>query len=489
MSTEINITIGDRRLLQESKTRAAANQQSLDSRLEEQQLTEQLTEAVDEATPEDPRSDAFSLQLDRRPAAQRRRKEDDKFQIARLGNLFPRPVPNSEQSFFPGTWFYASSVYTGGGFISCPAEPPPSPNDRPYTLTNHSADFTERGINVNSEYNNYADISVRFAPTLSFLNSSYSLPERILNRVNTRSFIWLSEVTKFIVVYFTKCGFPFSEDIFRGDVVSSGPNFPRQSLTSNLIADFQLVSSTSTYIYFSALLRHNEYTLKEVLGPTFFIVSGIDELKSPQFVVANDRTAVAIGYYVRFNVKNFTVERKFVTLQNQFFPASVTGGFSRSIAFPPSSFVSSALREAFAANFYPDDPRSSLRASNLEQALDYDINHFSYDPNTGAAYFYGQHTVVFIDGSPNQLSPDAFVYFTRFDKGTPYGEVVGVLKKAKLVLRSLTTAPAVLTDNSFNQTFTRKQFIALGGVKVESPPRNFIFTSDISQILAIVPQV
>ena len=73
MSTEINITIGDQRLLQESKTRAAANQQSLDSRLEEQQLAEQLTEAVDEATPEDPRSDAFSLQLDRRPAAQRRR--------------------------------------------------------------------------------------------------------------------------------------------------------------------------------------------------------------------------------------------------------------------------------------------------------------------------------------------------------------------------------------------------------------------------------
>jgi hypothetical protein len=369
-------------------------------------------------------------------------------------------------------------VYTGGGFISCPAEPPPSPNDRPYTLTNHSTDFAERGINVNGEFNNYSDISVRFAPTLSFLNSSYSLPERILNRVNTTFFTWLSEVTTFIVVYFTKCGFPFSEDIFRDNVVSRGPNFPRQSLTSNLIADFQLVSSTSTYIYFSALLRHNEYTLKEVLG----------SISSRKFTVANDRTAVAVGYYARFNVKNSTVERKFVTLQNQFFPVSFTGGFSRTIASPPSSFVSLALREAFAANFYPDDPRSSLRALDLAQSLDFDINHFSYDPNTGAAYFYGQYTVVFIDGSPNQLSADAFVYFTRFDKGTPYGEVVSVLKKAKLALRSLTTAPGVLIDNSFTQTFTRKQFIPLGGVKVESPPRNFIFTSDISQILAIVPQ-
>ena len=477
MSTEINITIGDQRLLQESKTRAAANQQSLDSRLEEQQLAEQLTEAVDEATPEDPRSDAFSLQLDRRPAAQRR-KTDDKYEIARLGNLFPRPVPNSVQSFFPGTWFYASTVYTGGGFISCPAEPPPSPNDRPYTLTNHSADFAERGINVNGEFNNYSDISVRFAPTLSFLNSSYSLPKRTLDKVNTTGFIWLSEVTTFIVVYFTKCGFPFSEDIFRDNVVSRGPNFPRQSLTSNLIADFQLVSSTSTYIYFSALLRHNEYTLKEVLG----------SISSRKFTVANDRTAVAVGYYARFNVKNSTVERKFVTLQNQFFPVSFTGGFSRTIASPPSSFVSLALREAFAANFYPDDPRSSLRVVDLAQSLDFDINHFSYDPNTGAAYFYGQYTVVFIDGSPNQLSADAFVYFTRFNKGTPYGEVVSVLKKAKLALRSLTTAPGVLIDNSFTQTFTRKQFIPLGGVKVESPPRNFIFTSDISEILAIVPQ-
>ena len=92
MSTEINITIGDQRLLQESKTRAAANQQSLDSRLEEQQLAEQLTEAVDEATPEDPRSDAFSLQLDRRPAAQRRVKEEEEEEFDEEGNLKVRYI-------------------------------------------------------------------------------------------------------------------------------------------------------------------------------------------------------------------------------------------------------------------------------------------------------------------------------------------------------------------------------------------------------------
>jgi hypothetical protein len=99
MSTEINITIGDQRLLQESKTRAAANQQSLDSRLEEQQLAEQLTEAVDEATPEDPRSDAFSLQLDRRPAAQRRKKE--KIEIGFIGadKLRSRYLPETRVDY------------------------------------------------------------------------------------------------------------------------------------------------------------------------------------------------------------------------------------------------------------------------------------------------------------------------------------------------------------------------------------------------------
>jgi hypothetical protein len=110
MSTQINVAIGDQRLLQQSKTRAAANQQSLDSRLEEQQLAEQLTEAVDETTPEDPRSDAFSLQLDRHPAAQRRRDkpltddDDDSddsqlkgLNFVGLANLELSPVPETNQ--------------------------------------------------------------------------------------------------------------------------------------------------------------------------------------------------------------------------------------------------------------------------------------------------------------------------------------------------------------------------------------------------------
>jgi hypothetical protein len=466
MSTEINITIGDQRLLQESKTRAAANQQSLDSRLEEQQLAEQLTEAVDEATPEDPRSDAFSLQLDRRPAAQRRRKEDDKFQIARLGNLFPRPVPNSAQSFFPGTWFFTTTLFLTKSTLSCPAEPPPSPNTNPYTLDNWIQIFTERPLNVNGESNFYSDISVRFAPSLSYLGSSYFLPERTLDKVNRTFFRWISRVTRLCVTFFTQCSFPFFIKTFEGDVVSNGPIFPRQSINSNLSTTLQLISSTSTYLYFSTLLRHREYDVVEV-----------ERVDRAEIIRVKDFTSIAQGYYVRFNTKDFTVESRIVTLSSEF----LTGSSFRETADPPSSFVSLAVQEAFASNFYPDDPRSSLRAVDLAQSLDFDINHFSYNPNTGAAYFYGQHTVVFIDGSPNQLSPDAFVYFTRFDKGTPYGEVVGVLKKAKLLLRSLTTAPAVLTDNSFNQTFTRKQFIALGGVKVESP-----FPSE---ILAIVPQV
>ena len=463
MSTEINITIGDQRLLQESKTRAAANQQSLDSRLEEQQLAEQLTEAVDEATPEDPRSDAFSLQLDRRPAAQRR-KTDDKYEIARLGNLFPRPVPNSVQSFFPGIWFFTTTLFRTEGTLSCPAEPPPSTQTNPYTLSNWIQEFTERALNVNGENNFYSDISVRFAPSLSYLGSSYFLPERTLDKVNRTFFRWVSKITTLCVTFFTQCGFPFFITTFEGDVVSNGPIFPRQSINSNLSTTLQLISSTSTYLYFSTLLRHREYDVVEV-----------ESVDRRGIIRVRDFTSITQGYYVRFNTKDFTVESRIVTLSSEF----LTGSFFREIAEPPSPFVSLALREAFASNFYPDDPRSSLRVVDLAQSLDFDINHFSYDPNTGAAYFYGQHTSVSSGGSPNQLSDDAFVYFTRFDKGTFYGEVVGVLKKAKLALRVRTDAPAVLTANSFTQTFTRKQIIPLEG-RVESP-----FPSE---ILAIVPQ-
>jgi hypothetical protein len=76
MSTKINVIVGDQRLLQDNKTRAAANQQALDSRTQQQQLEQQAANAVEEASPEELASDVPNFLLERRPAAQRRKKEE-----------------------------------------------------------------------------------------------------------------------------------------------------------------------------------------------------------------------------------------------------------------------------------------------------------------------------------------------------------------------------------------------------------------------------
>ena len=72
MSTRIDLSFTDERLLRDSKRRTAANQQALDDRTQtakEQQAAEQ---AAEQATPEERPSGVPDIRLERRPSAQRR---------------------------------------------------------------------------------------------------------------------------------------------------------------------------------------------------------------------------------------------------------------------------------------------------------------------------------------------------------------------------------------------------------------------------------
>jgi hypothetical protein len=501
MSTEINITIGDQRLLQESKTRAAANQQSLDSRLEKQQLAEQLNEAVDEATPEDPRSDAFSLQLDRRPAAQRR-KDKDEYKIARFANLFGKQLANSLQTFEPGVWFYTTLGNRTDGVLNCPALPPPSPITEPYTLEKKYTERVERPI---STLNVHSDYSVQFAPTLSYAGTPYTIPVYTVSNVTERLKYWITYTNLFLIETENFC-FPTGTVTTSAEFVKSdGPTFPRTTLSSKPVILFQRVSSTSSYLYFSTLIRTRTYVPVEAGFNSIGIIDLPTESTQTVFISLKNSTQEEYGYYVRFNVKTLTVEAKIVLLRSSpsdlslFLEPDTPPGRRKKDdqgLVPTPSLnefqVLTATRREFVSNLYPGDPRLSLYGADLvtTQALDSDINYFSYEPSTGAAYFYGQHTTDTQD-SPDNLSPSAYVYFTEFGKNTPYQEVVTVLKQAKLTLLLLTTAPVVLTGSSFTQQFTLKQSIPLGGISIESPPRErsgITGLPQISEILAIVPQ-
>jgi hypothetical protein len=73
MSIQINVNISDERLLQDSKRRAAANQQALDDRTQTAKNQQAAEQAAQQATPEERPSAVPDLRLERRPSAQRKR--------------------------------------------------------------------------------------------------------------------------------------------------------------------------------------------------------------------------------------------------------------------------------------------------------------------------------------------------------------------------------------------------------------------------------
>jgi hypothetical protein len=89
MSTRIDLSFTDERLLRDSKRRTAANQQALDDRTQtakEQQAAEQ---AAEQATPEERLSGVPDLRLERRPSAQRRKKGFELFAVDYVPELEP----------------------------------------------------------------------------------------------------------------------------------------------------------------------------------------------------------------------------------------------------------------------------------------------------------------------------------------------------------------------------------------------------------------
>jgi len=75
MSTRIDLSFTDERLLRDSKRRTAANQQALDDRTQTAKDQQAAEQAAEQATPEERPSGVPDLRLERRPSAQRRKKD------------------------------------------------------------------------------------------------------------------------------------------------------------------------------------------------------------------------------------------------------------------------------------------------------------------------------------------------------------------------------------------------------------------------------
>ena len=97
MSTRIDLSFTDERLLRDSKRRTAANQQALDDRTQTTKQKQLADQAAQKAAPEERPGAVPDLGLKRRPAAQRRKKKPLGVQLVGLANLDLKAVPNTNQ--------------------------------------------------------------------------------------------------------------------------------------------------------------------------------------------------------------------------------------------------------------------------------------------------------------------------------------------------------------------------------------------------------
>ena len=485
MSTEINITIGDQRLLQESKTRAAANQQSLDSRLEEQQLAEQLTEAVDEATPEDPRSDAFSLQLDRRPAAQRRKKEEEEYGLYHMSDTLPKALPFSGTSLPGGSWTYTNIV--AGELISAQCV---DDDGKPFTAS-YTVKVPTQLLTIDS-HNSYFDRVERFQPTLNFKRpyvlAEFDQPEtQFPNALPSVLKRWLLSInlvyTQIIYTcetYANRASSGSIYEVYTYSVRSDNPTpFPHTIVNSPMrILLNQTLTSSENAIFVTYVIKQRPHKVdKNTEGAFDFFGSAYTNRSNS---LADSRSSSddwvmfrpslenlpVYAHYTRYDKNTRTTQTKVVQLQTQdlsnpnaFDPTTIAPYNNELRTVGPDDFLNFATRLALVNNMYADDPRKEIYSttSSLDVALDQNYETFTYDKTKGYALFLSLHR--------SSQFEFYYVYRAEYPQGLNYSLAYAALRSAQDYFYNLEEPPV-----SFNSPIATTPARVVTYTLVDVPP-------------------
>jgi hypothetical protein len=462
MSTKINVIVGDQRLLQDNKTRAAANQQALDSRTQQQQLEQQAANAIEEADADQVRSGAPTLVTERRPAAQSSTKRQQKaFSIQRLSFPTQSLIYDYKKIDAP-TWpIKVTTSYTGDpARISCPAIPQfPSLPDG-YTLANYHTDTIEAPAVHTNFYYNYKET---FSPTLR--QYTYDSVESV-NTVNTLRtqtklnlfgyqsdnvvilLYWVAYVLSAVYAIRATCYTP-PDDPGSIDgrfyvkytklpktVESFAQPFPVNTFSSAAYVERIVKTTTQEFTYVSYLVRVRTYTPITVAGndssPSRNVFypfngsasvgvrsSGSDILT---YGIAAQATVKFLGYYFIVNNKTQQIQQKVVEL----FSADDTFQSTNILYIPlnqlifPGSFPF-YYNDIFVENMYNSDPRKSVwleSTTNINLALDPNVGNITYYPKTGTCYIVARNG--FNDGD---VRLRLYVYKALLSPGLKYKAV------------------------------------------------------------------
>jgi len=480
MSTKINVIVGDQRLLQDNKTRAAANQQALDSRTQQQQLEQQATNATEKASSDEFRSGAPTFVTVRRPAAQRRKTgvlpTYTRFSIA---DLTPIEVPGTRQSFST-TWQYTSPIVGATFTENC---------DNPI-LGQFTASYVQietQQLSTRLQDNIYADTTTRFQPALNF-NVVYTLGSfdqaTTIYRPLFSSYTWLAALYITYVQTVYTC-----QTVLDGQAAGTGIStaffvplfsfnptaFPRTIVYSEMTVLTPVLTSSADAVFVSCFVKQKLHEFNKFIGSFplgYPATPGVSvDSRGADWIGVNPASDTVYGYYSRYDRKTKTTTTKTVLLrQGQVTPFSTIRNINIDKAIvPPNSFLFDDTRQLFITNMYQDDPRKSVynTTSSLNIALDVNRNRIAYDTTTGFAYFFTTNK--------NTGSTTNYLYRGRFTPNSDYNAVYTNLTGASAQVfndaqppqeftRPFAPNPEQIIDYALVETFTGNTLDPLMGI-------------------------
>lgn len=390
MSTQINVTIGDQRLLQANKARTAANQQNLDDRLLAKQTEEKAAPLVEAQRAAEERPGSIPVRrIPRRPAAQRQTQETA---LLFYDFLRFRTIEGSSQS------------YTSSGSITVNTSKwSSSLQNFVYATASYAFSYPSlRYQNVQSQpvVYFYGPLKENVAegnalePVVSQTGDAYTLYFIVKN-----TFAWFRQRRSVLRI---GAGTSATNQTF----VDSFASFPLNYYTSEAKFQTAVQSSTDKFTFVSYMVEYTRNTVSDLDRPAipygYLIPPLVPNYAQPvsatdTFTLTTTLTTYTVGVYITTNhtlgISTYRTVNLGQASTNIPYPNSA-GIFEPNLFFYRTPYTQQQIQQQqidFIANMDSADPRRAIyeQTSRLDYALDTVINGCMYNPQTGGAYATG----------------------------------------------------------------------------------------------------
>jgi hypothetical protein len=422
MSSKINITIGDQRLLQEAKTRGAANQQALDSR---QQNAKTAADAAKAAEPEQPprRNGIPEPKVDRRPAAQTKKKETTGF----IGLSLPSPrVIDGTRVTESKSW---QQYYVSAGTWA-----------------------------TRTKFNGYSLSTITVQPYLEKKTKNQ-------NTFTVQSFSGFTSYTRTSSIESLEWTVrdQISSSIAGGTRISNPPPFTQNPALLNLIRQQKVVTScTDTHVYYSIFIRvyepssailtaystNNSYFSRDDSGRIqFYLNSGLTGgnpfylnfftfsagafiFLLPFLALSGQRNTFNyfdLAIYAKCSIKEKTIQTRYLTISELAEADPVFSPYAKEGRLDGAYYY-------FYANLDSDDPHYTLfqnHLNNYSSPSNAKRNGYLYNPSRWpSSLSFNKKTgkALIIANAPAGYTGSRRSLLTRnFAPNTSYGSILGTL--------------------------------------------------------------